>query len=793
MSSVGRKRAALLACGTAIAVAVAFVTVYFAQPLLGGQTVQAVTENGGDPDVANIFQPLHDYQYRYVRRHGELPEWIEPMGLGTPQIDLATTTNAYLPRLAVLRAAPSAQTAADLLAWGASLAAALGVLALARLYGLGWAATVLAAVSYPLAHAAVRWVPYFSIPVFMAAFPFVLLGIELVWRRRLLLGAGVGVAALGVGGLGGSVLFPQLVVQVAGLLVLYRLVVTPLGRRERLLRTGVSAATLLVGLVAAAAGWLPFLVSQHDTVRTATALHAIGGIDGATLHSLVDPTAQADSEGINGDLYVSLVAPLLLVAGLVLSVRSRVLGFVPLYALVLLLVGLKTPLLNALVAFVPGWEYLSSAERYVTFLAPLPLALLAGVGAEWLARPGRRGPAAAAALVVASVLYWQAEMGRDALSLWVLGLGSLTVLGLGAIVTSGRARTAAVYVPIALLPVAVAASLEERALGWHPVRDAPDAIYQPWLGLVAGHDVPEGRWMSYCQPVNYSYDPRESFTYRPNTFLHAPGRWLDTYVSFPRPDYYTYWQRLTGSERYSARDFGAWFQHTPEDPPPNLSLVNAAGVSRILASSECAKPSAAPWDRLASTPATPTPRTHVVYANPAAYPMAFVSHRWQVVPSDEDAVRSLATAANAGFAAHTDYVSSPEASPSASGEAPAPARLQRSSDGLQSISLPSSRSGGLLVVLDRYDKTWNAQVDGRDAKLVRVNGLFRGVFVPAGARTVTMRYEPWWTRWLFPLCWAVIACALLATVVAVLVERRGAWRDAGATGRASPTPDAAGD
>jgi hypothetical protein len=763
---LGRRRTEVLAGVASIVAVCAAVTVYFAQPLFGPRTVQAVTEHGGDPDVANLFQPLHEYQYRYLRRHGVLPEWIEPMGLGVPEIDLATTTNAYLPRLAVMRAAPSAQSAADILAWVASIVGALGILALARLYRLSWAAAVLAAASYPLSHAAVRWLPYFSLPIFMAAFPFVLLGIELVWRRRLLLGGAVAVAALGIGGLGGSVLFPALAVQVAASLIFYRLVVTRVPPRERILRTAAGGAVLALGLVTASAGWLPFALSQHDTVRTATTFDAIGGIDWTTLRSLVDPAAQVSSEGINGDLYVSVAAPFLLGLGIVLSVRRRMLGFLPLYALLLLLLGLKTPVLRVLIAFVPGWEYLSSAERYVSFLAPLPLALLVGVGADGIVRAGRRGVAAATAMVAGSLLLWQVGMRHHVgWSGWVLAVGVLTAVGLGAAAASRtRWRVAAAFVPVALLPVVVAGSLEERIVGWHPVRNAPDAIYTPWLGLVAAHDDPDGRWMSYCQPLEYALDPRQSFTYRPNTFLNAPGLWLDTYVSFPRPDYYTYWQRLTRSNRYSGREFGTWFQHTPSDPPPSLSLVNAAGVSRVLGSTACERPTPSSWRELASAQATPTTRRDIVYANSAAYPMAYVSHRWKVVRGRDEMIRQLAAAANSRFEAHVDYVQS--AAQPATGGSPIPARLERASGTLLRIFLPPSTRSGLLVVLDLYDANWRAYVDGRRSPLVRVNGVFRGVFVSGGARTVTFRYEPWWTRWLFPLCWSLIAVAVSVAVVA---------------------------
>jgi hypothetical protein len=270
--------------------------------------------------------------------------------------------------------------------------------------------------------------------------------------------------------------------------------------------------------------------------------------------------------------------------------------------------------------------------------------------------------------------------------------------------------------------------------------------------------------MSYCQPVTYSLDPRTSFTYRPNTFLNAPGRWLDTYVSFPRPDYYRYWERLTGSDRYSARDFGAWFQHAPDDRRPSLSLVNAAGITRILGSSACEKPAFAPWQRLASIPARPTSRTDTAYANPAAYPTAYVSHRWQAVESPDEAVRRLAAPANARFDTHVDYAE--DVSRSASAGSPVAARLERRSATLLRVRVPPLERPGLLVVLDLYDTHWRAYVDGRRSPLVRVNGVFRGVEVARDAQNVELRYEPWWPRWLFPLCWVVIGAALVLVAAA---------------------------
>jgi hypothetical protein len=49
---------------------------------------------------------------------------------------------------------------------------------------------------------------------------------------------------------------------------------------------------------------------------------------------------------------------------------------------------------------------------------------------------------------------------------------------------------------------------------------------------------------------------------------------------------------------------------------------------------------------------------------------------------------------------------------------------------------------GYLVMRDSYARGWKARVDGRPAPVRRANGKHRAVFVPAGARQVTLRYHP---------------------------------------------------
>jgi hypothetical protein len=54
----------------------------------------------------------------------------------------------------------------------------------------------------------------------------------------------------------------------------------------------------------------------------------------------------------------------------------------------------------------------------------------------------------------------------------------------------------------------------------------------------------------------------------------------------------------------------------------------------------------------------------------------------------------------------------------------------------------TSAHDGFLVLLDPYYPGWVATVDGQESEIYRADYLFRGVYVPAGERTVRFRYQP---------------------------------------------------
>jgi hypothetical protein len=79
---------------------------------------------------------------------------------------------------------------------------------------------------------------------------------------------------------------------------------------------------------------------------------------------------------------------------------------------------------------------------------------------------------------------------------------------------------------------------------------------------------------------------------------------------------------------------------------------------------------------------------------------------------------------------------------------------------------------GLLVVSEVYASGWRAFVDGAEVPVLPTHHVLRGVPLPAGQHTVTLRYDPLSLRvglW-------VSGVAAVAMMAAFVVAGRGAWR-----------------
>jgi hypothetical protein len=76
-----------------------------------------------------------------------------------------------------------------------------------------------------------------------------------------------------------------------------------------------------------------------------------------------------------------------------------------------------------------------------------------------------------------------------------------------------------------------------------------------------------------------------------------------------------------------------------------------------------------------------------------------------------------------------------------------------------------------LVLTDSYYPGWNVTVDGRDASILPVDLLFRGVVLPPGQHQVVFSYQP--ASWRIGLVLCAIGIALLATGLIGPAFRRG--------------------
>jgi hypothetical protein len=159
-----------------------------------------------------------------------------------------------------------------------------------------------------------------------------------------------------------------------------------------------------------------------------------------------------------------------------------------------------------------------------------------------------------------------------------------------------------------------------------------------------------------------------------------------------------------------------------------------------------------------------------IYRNPAALPRAFVAGSQVVAP---DAAAQLAIVTSAGFRPLASAVTE-EPIPGvpvagADARAAGEATIERYGNDAVSVATRGSRPG-LLVLTDAWYPGWKAEVDGREARVHRVDYVLRGVRVRAGEHRVELRYEPssWRAGWIVSLT----ALALIGGVAVVGWRRR---------------------
>jgi hypothetical protein len=127
-----------------------------------------------------------------------------------------------------------------------------------------------------------------------------------------------------------------------------------------------------------------------------------------------------------------------------------------------------------------------------------------------------------------------------------------------------------------------------------------------------------------------------------------------------------------------------------------------------------------------------------IFVRSDAFPRAWVVHQIDKA-STRDKVNEAVTTDAQGFAARALMTSAPPSVEQCAGEETA--TYQRPAGDMVVVKATLACEG-LLVVSDTFFPGWKADIDGRSVELYEVNGAMRGVVVPEGAHTVTMRYRP---------------------------------------------------
>lgn len=162
---------------------------------------------------------------------------------------------------------------------------------------------------------------------------------------------------------------------------------------------------------------------------------------------------------------------------------------------------------------------------------------------------------------------------------------------------------------------------------------------------------------------------------------------------------------------------------------------------------------------------------------PDPLPRAYLVTEWERAPSQAAA---LARALHPELPLHLRVVleeepplALPAEGPAAGTELPPPGHVvgERYEADVLALRARAERPA-LLVLTDRYYPGWEVEVDGAPARVLRANGIFRAVAVPAGESRVTFRFQPGSLR-----VGAWISAAALLVAGGVLLRpagRRGA-------------------
>jgi hypothetical protein len=206
----------------------------------------------------------------------------------------------------------------------------------------------------------------------------------------------------------------------------------------------------------------------------------------------------------------------------------------------------------------------------------------------------------------------------------------------------------------------------------------------------------------------------------------------------------------------------------------DLRLLDLASVRYLLSALPPRGPLPFPYPVVASSPGV-----HV-FENPGARPRAYAVLAARVAP---DAAAARAAILARDFDPAREVILVGEGTPLAGVRAEPPPVAWRADEAGSVLLEARLPAPGYLVLTDRWSPDWEATLDGAPARVLRANGVFRAVAVPAGFHEVRFRYR---SRLLLACAGVSAASALVLAWMALRRPSRTPIRGARGTGPGAP-------
>ncbi|HEU0105870.1 MAG TPA: YfhO family protein [Vicinamibacteria bacterium] len=738
--------------------------VLFAPALAGGVFFQRDLHAYWQPQVETLVRVVAD---------GALPLWDPYEGFGLPLLADPSHQVYYPPTWLNFLLLPP--TVYKVLVLGHAWGAAVGTFLLARAFGLSRLSAMVAGAAWV---ASGPFVSTVSVPHhFMGAawMPWVLLGLERLLQAPSLRRSVV-LALLAAGQVfAGSGDMAILTAAAAAL----RLVAEAWRRRADAasLRpvAGLLAMAVLLSLGLSAAQWMPTLDVFRGTTRQSMppGTNLFWSVHPWALAELVLPRAFADlplsdtmramlfesREPFLSSLYLGLV-PVLVVAGCGLPrspSRAFCLAGAGLFGLASL--GKHAPLVP-LLARLP---VLSMFRYPVKAMVPASLfwALLLGLAIEharppWT--PAQRWRARAVAVAGAIV-----AVGAVALARFLVTHAE----ALGASLSAPPGWRTAAYEPLAA-KLQIAAGLSAVAallVAWRSLSERPHAALPALLGLVAVCDltlaglpvnkVAPRELLTHVPPVvkAIAAEPGDHRVFSASPSLPALNRSLVRGPAGWRPE----WSYALGLQESLYAPIGSrWGFGGSYDP--DFTGMAPVAADRLSSAMEQSRENAVGLRLLQMGGVTDVValdrRTPPGLVEVGQFPSVFADPiRLLRVPAPAAPVRLVGRARHVTAGAAVDLIATGAVDPTAELLVEAEGADEQAPGFEASVHVGASRADvltvetqanqpGWLTVTGSFAPGWRARIDGVSAPIVRANGVFRAVRVPAGRHAVDLRYRP---------------------------------------------------